>query len=264
MVRIHSPRPLSLTKTAKLSLPGHSVPTEEPAVQIPSSPGFSTLKGSTFALPQLPSDSVVDSSRLIATLYATREGAVDRAQNRRDQDQPNEDDRYTLMRYAHFRVAAEDVAAAFGAIPNVSRVALFGSIASSPRTESARVRARRGHVHEPKDVDLAVWLDGPTELERIRLVRSRAVNQLWKEREVGVAHPTIRSTRSCSTLPVYISVDSAASINARSTNLSAAQPTAARCRFCDSATNSFCMRTHFGPNESASSTIAPQAGSVVP
>jgi len=113
---------------------------------------------------------------------------VDRAQNSQDQDQPNEDDRYTLMRYAHFRVAAEYVAAAFAAIPTVRRVALFGSIASSPRTESTRVRARRGHFHEPKDADIAVWLDGPTELERLRLVRSRAVNQLWEEREVGVAH----------------------------------------------------------------------------
>jgi hypothetical protein len=37
-------------------------------------------------------------------------------------------------------------------------------------------------------VDLAVWLDDVTELEPLRLLRSRAVNQLWAEEEVGVAH----------------------------------------------------------------------------
>ena len=92
------------------------------------------------------------------------------------------------MRYAYRRAAAEYVAAAFAVIPAVSRIALFGSIASSPRTESTRWRARRGHFHEPKDVDIAVWLDAPIELERLRLLRSRAVNLLWEEREVGVAH----------------------------------------------------------------------------
>ncbi|MEO7273831.1 MAG: hypothetical protein ABI211_17675 [Vicinamibacterales bacterium] len=113
---------------------------------------------------------------------------MDRAQSSRDQHQLNEDDRYTLMRYAHFRAAAEYIAAAFAAIPTVSRVALFGSIASSPTTECTHARARRSHFHEPKDVDIAVWLDAPTELERLRLLRSHAVNQLWEERAVGVAH----------------------------------------------------------------------------
>ena len=42
------------------------------------------------------------------------------------------------MRYAYRRAAAEYVAAAFAVIPGVSRIALFGSIASSPRTESTR------------------------------------------------------------------------------------------------------------------------------
>ena len=52
----------------------------------------------------------------------------------------------------------------------------------------------RGHAGDkatstyPKDVDLAVWLDDATELQRLRLLRSRAVNQLWEEKEVGVAH----------------------------------------------------------------------------
>ena len=86
---------------------------------------------------------------------------MDRAQSSRDQPQLNEDDRYALMRYAYRRAAAEYVAAAFAVIPAVSRIALFGSIASSPRTESTRWRARRGHFHEPKDGDIAVWLRCP-------------------------------------------------------------------------------------------------------
>jgi len=48
------------------------------------------------------------------------------AEGGRDQGRLNADDRYTLMRYAHFRAAAEYVAAAFAGIPTVSRVALFG------------------------------------------------------------------------------------------------------------------------------------------
>jgi predicted nucleotidyltransferase len=125
----------------------------------------------------------------LATLYATRGRAVERAgEGSRDQRRLNEDDRYTVMRFAHFRAAAEYVAAAFAGIPSVSRVALFGSVAAGPRMESTRARARGGHIHEPKDVDIAVWLDDATELERLRLLRSRAVNGLWEEREVGVAH----------------------------------------------------------------------------
>ena len=80
---------------------------------------------------------------------------MDRAQSSRDQPQLNEDDRYALMRYAYFRAAAKYVAAC-ATIPTVSRIALFGSIALSPKTESTRRRARRDHFHEPKDVDIAV------------------------------------------------------------------------------------------------------------
>jgi hypothetical protein len=49
-------------------------------------------------------------------------------------------------------------------------------------------RVRRFHLHEPKDVDIAVWLDDATEVERLRVLRSRAVHRLWEEREIGVAH----------------------------------------------------------------------------
>lgn len=110
-------------------------------------------------------------------------GVVDDGQRRR---QVNENDRYTLRRYDEFRAAAEYVATAFAAVPAVIRVALFGSVASSARIEATR--RRRSLIHEPKDVDLAVWLDGPADFDRLRVLCGRAVNQLWQEKEMGVAH----------------------------------------------------------------------------
>jgi hypothetical protein len=96
----------------------------------------------------------------------------------------NEDDHFRRLRCAHFRAAAEYVALALADVPAVSRVALFGSVASRRRARTlSHVR-----VHEPKDVDLAVWIDSATDLERLRVLRSRAVNQLWNDREIGVAH----------------------------------------------------------------------------
>jgi predicted nucleotidyltransferase len=98
----------------------------------------------------------------------------------------NDDDRFTLKRYDDFRAAAESVAVAFEGVPAVKRVALFGSVASTPRIEPGR--RRRGHLHEPKDVDLAVWLGDVVDLDRLRVMSARAVNQLFEENEIGVAH----------------------------------------------------------------------------
>jgi hypothetical protein len=98
----------------------------------------------------------------------------------------NDDDRYTLQRYEDFRAAAGCVAEAFARVPTVRRVALFGSVASPPRTESAR--RRRSSIHEPKDVDLAVWLDDVTNLDGLRKLSAQTLNRLWHDKEVGVAH----------------------------------------------------------------------------
>src|SRR6266508_635004 len=70
--------------------------------------------------------------------------------------------------------------------PAVIRIALFGSVASEPRRESDR--RRRGLVHEPKDVDLAVWLDRVGDLDDLRRLSARALQRLWHEKEFGVAH----------------------------------------------------------------------------
>ncbi len=102
------------------------------------------------------------------------------------QPQSNDDDHYTLRRYGDFRAAAGYVADAFARVPAVRRVALFGSVASAPRIESGR--RRRGYLHEPKDVDLAVWLDNVADLDSLRKLSAQALNRLWHDKEVGVAH----------------------------------------------------------------------------
>jgi hypothetical protein len=104
----------------------------------------------------------------------------------RDESFPvNDDERCTLKRYDDFRAAAEYVAAAIASVPTVESVALFGSVALSPRIESGR--RKRGPIHEPKDVDLAVWLDGDTDLDSLRKQSAQALNRLWHERQMGVA-----------------------------------------------------------------------------
>jgi predicted nucleotidyltransferase len=114
---------------------------------------------------------------------------VDRTtRNHEDDTRIPEDDRFILARYAHFREAAEYVAAAFALLSSVRRVALFGSVASSPKSESGRVRRGGSILHEPKDVDVAVWIDHAADLDGLRALRSRAVTELWNDKEVGVAH----------------------------------------------------------------------------
>src|SRR3990172_3032957 len=65
-------------------------------------------------------------------------------------------------RQEQFRMAAEFVAAAFGELPQVQQVALFGSVALPLFEEIPRFRRYRIHqvaiLHECKDVDLAVWV----------------------------------------------------------------------------------------------------------
>jgi predicted nucleotidyltransferase len=99
---------------------------------------------------------------------------------------PSADDYYTLKRYEAFEAAADCVAGALAAQQSVRRIALFGSIASGPRSESGR--KRRGVLHDPKDVDLAVWLDHVGDLDDLRKLSAKALQRLWHEKEFGVAH----------------------------------------------------------------------------
>jgi hypothetical protein len=101
-------------------------------------------------------------------------------------DRLNDDDRYVLRRYQDFRAAADYVTAALTGVPAVKRVALIGSVALSPTVELTG--RRRGRIHEPKDLDLAVWVDSGADLNRLRVEASRAVNHLWDDKRIGVAH----------------------------------------------------------------------------
>ena len=98
----------------------------------------------------------------------------------------NDDDYYTLKRYEAFQAAAEYVARALAGHPSVRRVALFGSVASAPTVEIGR--RRRVHLHQPKDTDLAVWLDPVTGLNELRQLSVKALQWLWQDKELGVAH----------------------------------------------------------------------------
>src|SRR5439155_27083952 len=96
-----------------------------------------------------------------------------------------DNDYFTLKRYQDFRAAAEYVAEALAPQPAVRRIVLFGSVASAPRLAGRR---GRGQFHEPKDVDLAVWLDGATDIDRLRKLSAQALRRLWHEKQIGVAH----------------------------------------------------------------------------
>lgn len=69
---------------------------------------------------------------------------------------------------------------------------LVGSVAVPLRKEVPRFRkfrrARQPVFHECRDVDLAVWLDDLSILRALQLARGRALNRLFKQTEVGVAH----------------------------------------------------------------------------
>jgi hypothetical protein len=90
-----------------------------------------------------------------------------------------EQDAYLLQRQAEFRLAADAVAKAFAAFPEVAAVALFGSVALPLEREVPRFREyRRAGIevwHECKDVDLAVWIDRIDNLEALAKAERQAL-----------------------------------------------------------------------------------------
>ena len=97
-----------------------------------------------------------------------------------------------LPRQQQFRLAAEFAARAFADVPGVEKVALFGSVAQPlneavPRFREFR-RAGVAVLHECKDLDIAVWLSDLACVPVLRRARGQCVNDLLRERNVGVAH----------------------------------------------------------------------------
>jgi hypothetical protein len=97
-----------------------------------------------------------------------------------------------LDRQAQFRLAADAVTAALAGVPEVEAVALIGSVARPLWREVPRFQPFRYWDipvwHECKDIDLAVWLDHLDQLQTLNRARSVALHQLFKEKQIGVAH----------------------------------------------------------------------------
>ena len=101
-------------------------------------------------------------------------------------------DRFRLRSREAFRRAADYVAKAFAQLIFVQKVVLFGSVAQPPRRETPRQsRYRRAGAllwHESKDVDLAVWVSEVSDLKALQKARGRALNDLFADLDLGVAH----------------------------------------------------------------------------
>lgn len=100
--------------------------------------------------------------------------------------------RFLLREQRKFRIAADAVVDAFSHFEEVQAVSLFGSVAvplwkEVPRFSEYR-RYRIEVWHECADCDLAVWLSGLDNLHELSRARSRALNRLMAQRDIGVAH----------------------------------------------------------------------------
>ena len=109
-----------------------------------------------------------------------------------DEKEIGEQNQGMLRRQSDFRTAAEYVAQALSKFEEVQKIVLFGSVALPLEKEVPRFRRfRRAGVallHECSDVDLAVWVTRLDNLTALRKARSRALNQLMAEKNLGVAH----------------------------------------------------------------------------
>lgn len=92
----------------------------------------------------------------------------------------------------HFSMAAEYVASSFSKMPEVVRIVLFGSVALPLVKEVPRFRKFQSAgieiFHECRDVDLAVYLRTTGCLNALRKTRSEALNALFRETGIAVAH----------------------------------------------------------------------------
>ena len=109
-----------------------------------------------------------------------------------DSKEIHEENQAMLHRQEQFRIAAKYVADSLSNIPEVKKVALFGSVAKPLEKEVPRFRKfRRAGItirHECQDADMAVWISDLRRLKVIQKARSQALNNLFVERQIGVAH----------------------------------------------------------------------------
>lgn len=97
-----------------------------------------------------------------------------------------------IQRQRDFQRAAEYAAEEFARLPEVLKVAAFGSVASPLKVEVPRFRKfrRAGEAirHECGDLNLAVWVSRTGNLRALQIARGQAVNRLQKEEGINVAH----------------------------------------------------------------------------
>lgn len=107
-------------------------------------------------------------------------------------EQAKEQNEYNLRRWREFRLTAEYIAGALCEIPQVKKIALFGSVVRWPKKEQTHFRKFRKIgaeiYHHCKDIDIAVWLDMPVPLRQFQQIISRVVKQLTDEDKSRVAH----------------------------------------------------------------------------
>ncbi|MFD2234231.1 hypothetical protein [Phaeospirillum tilakii] len=91
---------------------------------------------------------------------------------------------FLINRQLHFRLAADVVAEAWCRLPEVSAIALIGSVAKPLWKEVPRFQPfRRQGVelwHECTDLDLAVWLDHQECLGQLRRARDLALRRAYE------------------------------------------------------------------------------------
>ncbi len=108
-----------------------------------------------------------------------------------------EQNKYLLRQQRNFRAAADAVVDALRRFEEVEAISLIGSVAVPLWKEVPRFSDYRRYQievwHECKDCDLAVWLSRLDNLRELGKARSRALNQLMNERNIGVAHHQVEA-----------------------------------------------------------------------
>ena len=93
----------------------------------------------------------------------------------------SEYDQAALRRYQGFIHAALKLAEQLSKFPEIERIALFGSLAKPPFREPYRYKKRIWAFHEPKDIDLAIWLSSLDNLGAMRRVLATLVSSVVKK-----------------------------------------------------------------------------------
>ena len=111
---------------------------------------------------------------------------------RADDDEIEEQEALLLRRQRLFRWAAQAVAVALSELPEVQKVAAFGSVSQPLDTEVPRFRKFRRYgietLHECADLDLGVWLNDLGRLKVLKRAMARGLAFTQDTPYGGVAH----------------------------------------------------------------------------